>query len=148
MWIKLTVAGMTRLGVGTCSANKDDVEKELIGDALRNAAMRFGAALDLWSKSERHSAASESQPKQRNASKPKTQPARADEADKETGEIPEPPNVSAAIEKLDQDGRKQLKQRMEGANFPPLDSLPAAAAKTVIRWAGEIKEAQDAGAPF
>jgi hypothetical protein len=54
MWIKLTVAGVTRLGVGTCSANKDDVEKELIGDALRNAAMRFGAALDLWSKSERH----------------------------------------------------------------------------------------------
>jgi len=24
--------------------------KELIGDALRNAAMRFGAALDLWHK--------------------------------------------------------------------------------------------------
>ncbi|HEX7822877.1 MAG TPA: hypothetical protein VF463_19950 [Sphingobium sp.] len=23
-------------------------EKEVIGDALRNAAMRFGAALDLW----------------------------------------------------------------------------------------------------
>jgi hypothetical protein len=36
MWIKLTVAGVTRLGVGTCSANKDDVEKELIGDALRS----------------------------------------------------------------------------------------------------------------
>ena len=28
--------------------------KERIGDALRNAAMRFGAALDLWHKGELH----------------------------------------------------------------------------------------------
>lgn len=53
MWIELTVCGMTRLGVGTAAANKEEVQKELIGDALRNAAMRFGAALDLWSKTER-----------------------------------------------------------------------------------------------
>lgn len=52
MWIRLTVCGVTRLGVGTCQDNKPEAEKELIGDALRNAAMRFGAALDLWSKSE------------------------------------------------------------------------------------------------
>lgn len=50
MWIKLTIDGVTRLGVGTCGANKDEAEKELIGDAIRNAAMRFGVALDLWSK--------------------------------------------------------------------------------------------------
>jgi hypothetical protein len=53
MWIELTVCGMTRLGVGTAPANKEDVLKELVGDALRNSAMRFGAALDLWSKTER-----------------------------------------------------------------------------------------------
>jgi hypothetical protein len=53
MWAKLTVAGVTRLGVGTCGADKDDAHKELIGDFLRNAAMRFGVALDLWRKSER-----------------------------------------------------------------------------------------------
>lgn len=46
LWIKLSVLGVTRLGVGTASGG--DVEKELIGDALRNAAMRFGVALDLW----------------------------------------------------------------------------------------------------
>jgi hypothetical protein len=28
--------------------------KERIGDALRNAAMRFGAALDLWHKGDLH----------------------------------------------------------------------------------------------
>lgn len=53
MWIRLTVCGVTRLGVGTCLTSKDEVEKELIGDALRNAGMRFGLALDLWSKSDR-----------------------------------------------------------------------------------------------
>jgi hypothetical protein len=52
MWIRLTVCGVTRLGVGTCPAATFDVEKQLIGDAIRNAAMRFGVALSLWSKQE------------------------------------------------------------------------------------------------
>lgn len=56
MWIRLTVCGVTRLGVGSVSSGFD-AEKQLIGDALRNAAMRFGVALDLWSKSELESAA-------------------------------------------------------------------------------------------
>lgn len=58
LWIKLTVCGQTRLGYGH-AAKKDygDIgsrEKEVIGDALRNAAMRFGAALDLWHKGDLH----------------------------------------------------------------------------------------------
>lgn len=47
LWIKLTVCGVTRIGVGDGNS-----AKELIGDAIRNAAMRFGVALDLWSKDE------------------------------------------------------------------------------------------------
>lgn len=54
LWIKLTVLGVTRLGVGTTTAGKPEPEKELIGDALRNAAMRFGVALDLWAKGDLH----------------------------------------------------------------------------------------------
>lgn len=50
MWIKLTVAGVTRYGVGICKSSAFELEKQLISDALRNAAMRFGVALDLWSK--------------------------------------------------------------------------------------------------
>lgn len=50
MWIRLTVAGVTRLGVGICKDNAVELEKQLISDALRNAAMRFGVGLDLWSK--------------------------------------------------------------------------------------------------
>jgi hypothetical protein len=55
MWIKLTVCGVTRLGYGHAAAKTGgDAVKEIIGDALRNAAMRFGAALDLWHKGELH----------------------------------------------------------------------------------------------
>jgi hypothetical protein len=58
LWIKLTVCGVTRLGYGHADAkpNQDAGarEKEVIGDALRNAAMRFGAALDLWHKGDLH----------------------------------------------------------------------------------------------
>lgn len=58
LWIRLTVLGITRIGVGSVSSGFD-AEKQLIGDALRNAAMRFGVALDLWSKAELESALDE-----------------------------------------------------------------------------------------
>lgn len=47
LWIRLTIGGVTRLGYGD-----GKTPKERIGDAIRNAAMRFGVALDLWSKEE------------------------------------------------------------------------------------------------
>jgi len=50
LWIKLTVCGVTRIGVGCERDNKNDLTKQLVSDAIRNAAMRFGAALDLWKK--------------------------------------------------------------------------------------------------
>lgn len=55
MWIRLTVCGVTRLGYGHPDGKRGgDAIKEVIGDALRNAAMRFGAALDLWHKGDLH----------------------------------------------------------------------------------------------
>jgi hypothetical protein len=55
MWIKLTVCGITRLGYGDAGDKTGgNAIKEVIGDALRNAAMRFGAALDLWHKGDLH----------------------------------------------------------------------------------------------
>jgi len=51
LWIRLTVAGVTRLGYGDAGGKKGpNAIKEAIGDAIRNAAMRFGVALDLWAK--------------------------------------------------------------------------------------------------
>lgn len=55
LWIKLTVGGVTRLGYGSADGKTGgDAVKEMIGDALRNAAMRFGAALELWHKGDLH----------------------------------------------------------------------------------------------
>jgi hypothetical protein len=51
LWIKLTLCGKTRIGYGDAGGKKGpNAVKEAIGDALRNAGMRFGAALDLWCK--------------------------------------------------------------------------------------------------
>ncbi|MDE3244475.1 MAG: hypothetical protein KGN80_00195 [Acidobacteriota bacterium] len=58
LWIKLTICGVTRLGYGHADAKPNgslgDHMKEVISDALRNGAMRFGVALDLWHKGELH----------------------------------------------------------------------------------------------
>lgn len=58
LWIKLTICGVTRIGYGNAEPKNTGIAgdhiKELIGDALRNAAMRFGCALDLWHKGDLH----------------------------------------------------------------------------------------------
>lgn len=55
LWIKLTVCGVTRLGYGSADGKSGgDAKKEIIGDAIRNAGMRFGMALDLWHKGDLH----------------------------------------------------------------------------------------------
>lgn len=55
LWIKLTICGVTRLGYGDAADKKGpSAMKERIGDALRNAGMRFGIALDLWHKGDLH----------------------------------------------------------------------------------------------
>ena len=48
----LTLLGHTRLAIGSAPHNKQDLLKELVSDFLRNAGMRFGLALSLWSKEE------------------------------------------------------------------------------------------------
>ena len=53
LWIRLTVLGVTRLGFGDAQGKSGpNAVKEAIGDAIRNAAMRFGVGTYLWSKSE------------------------------------------------------------------------------------------------
>lgn len=55
LWIKLTVCGKTRIGYGSADGKTGgDAKKEIIGDAIRNAGMRFGMALDLWHKGQLH----------------------------------------------------------------------------------------------
>jgi len=55
LWIRMTVCGVTRLGVGDADGKQGgNAVKEAIGDAIRNAGMRFGMALDLWHKGDLH----------------------------------------------------------------------------------------------
>lgn len=50
MWGHLTLCGVTRTAVGSVESHKADLDKELVSDFLRNAAMRFGISLALWAK--------------------------------------------------------------------------------------------------
>lgn len=60
LWIRLSICGVTRLGYGDSQGKTGgNAIKEAIGDALRNAGMRFGAALDLWHKGDLHDASEE-----------------------------------------------------------------------------------------
>ena len=52
LWIVLTVCGVSRIEVGTATIGDANLEKTLVSDAITRAAMRFGVALDLWSKEE------------------------------------------------------------------------------------------------
>lgn len=62
LWIRLTIHGKTRLGVGDADGKRGgNAIKEMIGDAIRNAGMRFGIALDYW-KRERPAAPLDSEP--------------------------------------------------------------------------------------
>jgi hypothetical protein len=62
MWGQLTLLGVTRIAVGSAEAHKADLDKELVSDFLRNAAMRFGISLALWTKGTPPSKASTSNP--------------------------------------------------------------------------------------
>jgi hypothetical protein len=63
LWIRLTACGVTRCGYGEpMGGDVFDRRKGAIGNAIRNAAMRFGVALDLWSKDDIHTTFEEPKP--------------------------------------------------------------------------------------
>ena len=75
LWILLTICGVSKPGYGDAGTKTGpNAVKEAIGDAIRNAAMRFGVALDLWAKSDLHAADSEPQPKPERKPKPSAKP--------------------------------------------------------------------------
>lgn len=49
LWIRLKVCGLSKIGFGDAGGKGGpDATKEMIGDAIRNAAMRFGCGLAMW----------------------------------------------------------------------------------------------------
>lgn len=52
MWGFMTVLGKSLPCVGSANADKEDCEKELIGDLIRNGALRFGICINLWARTD------------------------------------------------------------------------------------------------
>lgn len=88
LWIRLTICGVTRIGYGSVEPGVFDAEKQLIGDAIRNAAMRFGVALDLWAKSDLHTETFHDEPPARPAPPPAERRQRLADTARELGATP------------------------------------------------------------
>lgn len=119
LWIRLHVCGVTRLGYGDAQGKQGpNAVKEAIGDALRNAAMRFGAALDLWAKGDRSYAEAEAE-----------------------HEAALPQHVQAvlgAIGNLSDENRDALRAWYSQQEFPPVRDLAPDQAKAVLLKAEEF----------
>lgn len=124
LWIKLTVCGVTRLGYGNAERKQHmEVgarEKEVIGDALRNAAMRFGAALELWHKGTLHAEEEQEQPAEQEPNDPRRAEIIADmEAAYKRGGIDDMRFVWQALPKEDRAlvGKAEI-DRIKGSDTP------------------------------
>lgn len=158
MWIKLTVCGVTRLGYGDAQGKSGgDAMKERIGDALRNAAMRFGAALDLWHKGDLHVDEDSPGDKQEKKEKPAAQAAKSPTgkpADTGTGQTtpstkePATEEQRAKIHELciaiaerdnaSMDDVLRTLSQFEGTNGPIFLTQQSLAAKCTKGWAGKV----------
>ncbi|HXJ24840.1 MAG TPA: hypothetical protein VNH17_04030 [Streptosporangiaceae bacterium] len=131
LWMRLKVGETNRIGYGSVPASQMDAEKVLIGDGLRNAAMRGGVALDLWAKGDRADPTAEnstgSGSAERHARKPEQprgqvsrQPARAPTA---AGPAPDLGGWGIRIDGLNTDddfdaAKAELDAAVAGGNIP------------------------------
>lgn len=120
MWGELRVLGQARLGVGSVEAKKPDLDKELVSDFLRNAAMRFGICLALWTKQEWDDIDTQAKP----ASKPALRNSNA--------EASEP---VAQDDELSAEQRQQLQAACAKAGIDPA----VMAANAGLEWTGNLK---------
>lgn len=135
MWGWLIVHGVRRLCVGTCETSKGDPEKELIGDLLRNGAMRFGIATKLWSKSDSADPAGsgatggyERRPARRTPQHTQTEPTEHQRAARA---------VIDRVRALDDDGKAALKEWADGRSL----AVPALVADE--KWLEFVEERLD-----
>lgn len=112
----LTIGGITRPCVGTAPTDSFELLKQLQSDAIRNGAMRFGVALDLWSKE-----------------------------DLTTVDPADPDTIAGIVEALngivDDDDRKRIK-RLYVDLFDAPDRLSAELAAQAVEWVDQQIAAQ------
>ena len=139
LWIKLTVCGVTRLGYGDAGEKKGcNAMKERIGDALRNAAMRFGAALDLWHKGELHADEAPASIAADPAPAARKEPAAEAYTGDTGGATITPPQLRILRKALE---RKGLAEHTltDAFGIAALDQLPAASINDAIAWVSSQK---------
>lgn len=117
MWGELRLLGQARLGVGSVEAKKPELDKELVSDFLRNAAMRFGICLSLWTKQEWDDL----------DTSPKPAPTRSTPKTSE--------HVAQDTDELSAEQRQQLQAACAKAGIDP----SAMAANAGLDWAGDLK---------
>ena len=139
LWIKLTVCGVTRIGYGDAGDKKGcNAMKERIGDALRNAAMRFGAALDLWHKGELHADEAPASIAADPAPAARKEPAAEAYTGDTGGATITPPQLRILRKALE---RKGLAEHTltDAFGIAALDQLPAASINDAIAWVSSQK---------
>jgi hypothetical protein len=132
LWIRLTVLGVTRLGYGHADGKSGgDAIKEIIGDAIRNAAMRGGAALELWHKGDLHidqpEAAPESEPEAAPEGRQDPQPQAV------PGKTVTPQQLRILSKALERKGLP-VDAMLAEFGIPALDQLPASRINDAIQW--------------
>jgi len=126
----MTIHGVRRLGIGSVQASKPDLLKELASDFIRNAAMRFGVCLALWTKQEWET--------EEVAGKPQTNSKPAHPRATKPAEVSP---VTAEPEGDKPLTQQQVKQFVDACDKVGLD--PAiVASKAQLNWDGEILQSQ------
>lgn len=126
----LTLHGVRRLGIGSVQASKPDLLKELCSDFIRNASMRFGVCLSLWTKQEWDS--------DEVAGKPQTNSKPAHPRATKPAEVSPVTAEPEADKPLTQ---QQVKQFVDACDKVGLD--PAiVASKAQLNWDGVILQSQ------
>lgn len=126
----LTIHGVRRLGIGSVQASKPDLLKELCSDFIRNASMRFGVCLSLWTKQEwdTDEVAGKPQTNSKPAHPRATKPA-------EVSPVTAEPEADKALT------QQQVKQFVDACDKVGLD--PAiVASKAQLNWDGVILQSQ------
>lgn len=130
LWIRLTVCGVTKPGVGCVTVERFTSEpyKQLISDAIRNASMRFGVALDLWAKSDLDHTVSAVPSAEEGASRTPSGGSRADQVSPAPGPSPAAETSTAGV---------------HGEADPPLGETSSAASDNDASRGGVAREGKE-----
>lgn len=137
LWIRLTIAGVTRPGVGIVNKGDEDLGKKLVSDALKNAAAKFGLALSLWSKDELESLIGNqvvAATRRRNAPRSSTPVPRESSS--------APPRAGGEPNRMPATDRNRLKSHL--AHLPE----PVVAEADQVRWVSTLNAIQGRGEPL